>query len=92
MGPETRIRSVLSSATRSRHAGERRKLAHGTSPGEDEFDLVVGEVAQGLDPADPGQPAIADDRHAVARPLDLGEDVARQKIVRPSAFASRMTA
>ena len=48
-------------------------------PGERELDLVVGEVAQRLDPVDLDQPAFADDRDAVAGSLDLAQDVARQE-------------
>ena len=39
--------------------------------GEAQLDLVVGEVAQGVDPVDLDQPAVADDRHPVAGLLDL---------------------
>ena len=40
---------------------------------------MVGEVAQRLDPVDPGEAAVADDRDPIAGPLDLAEDVARQE-------------
>ena len=40
---------------------------------------MVGEVAQRLDTVDSDQPAVADDRDAIARLLDLGQDVAREE-------------
>src|SRR5262249_2228242 len=46
---------------------------------EAQLDLMVGHVAQRLDAIDPDQAAVADDRDAVARPLDLAEDVAREE-------------
>ena len=40
---------------------------------------MVSEIAQALDAVDLDEPAVADDRDAVAGPLDLGQDVARQE-------------
>ena len=77
--PLTRIVRVWSVTTTSLtpcKAVERR-ARHGLR--EAQLDLVVGEVAQRLDPIDLDQPAVADDRDAVAGLLDLGQDVARQE-------------
>ena len=40
---------------------------------------MVGEVAQGFDAVDLDEDAVADDRHAVAGLLDLGQDVRAQE-------------
>src|SRR5262245_30184354 len=56
-------------------AGQRGKGADRDLAREAELDLVVGEVAQRLDTVDPDEPAVTDDRHAVAGLLDLAEDV-----------------
>src|SRR5436190_15503789 len=61
------------------HTRQRRELAERYLAREDKLHLVVREVAQVLDAADSRQAALADDGHAVARALDLREDVARQK-------------
>src|SRR5205814_6861505 len=39
----------------------------------------MGEIAEGLDPVDLGEPSVADDRYAIAGLLDLAEDVAREE-------------
>src|SRR6185503_3503104 len=54
--------------------GAQRDLAR-----EAQLDLMVGEIAERLDPVDLDQDAVADDRDAVARLLDLAEDVAREE-------------
>ena len=59
--------------------GSASNSAVGHGPAEDELDLVVGEVAQRLGPIDAGELAAADDRDAVARLLDLGQDVRAQE-------------
>ena len=40
---------------------------------------MVGEVAQAVDGVELGQPPVADDRHALAGLLDLGQDVRREE-------------
>ena len=60
-------------------AGQRAERLDRHGPGEDQLDLVVGEVAQRLGPIDARQLAAADDRHAVTRLLDLGQDVRGQE-------------
>ncbi len=77
--PATRSRSRWSSVDTSLTPVERRERRHRHLAGEAQLDLVVGEVAQRLDPVDLDQPALADDRDAVAGLLDLAEDVARQE-------------
>ena len=61
------------------HARQRLELGRRDRAREPQLDLVVGEVAQGVDAVDLGEPAVADDRDPVAGPLDLGQDVARQE-------------
>ena len=46
---------------------------------EHELDLVVGEVAQRFRPINAGKLAAADDGHAIARLLHLGQDVRAQE-------------
>ena len=77
--PETRIRRTWSSVVDVAHAGQRRERGHRHLAGEAQLDLVVGEVAQRLDPVDLDEPAVADDRDPVAGLLDLAEDVAREE-------------
>src|SRR5436190_2374638 len=57
-----------------RREGSRRDLAR-----EPQLDLVMSEIAQGLDPVHLGEPSVADDRDAIAGLLDLAEDVAREE-------------
>ena len=59
--------------------GSAAKAPTGHLAREPQLDLVVGEIAQRLDPVDPDQPALADDRDPVAGLLDLGQDVAREE-------------
>ncbi len=60
-------------------AGQRRERADRHVAGEPQLDLVVGEVAQRLDAVDLDEPAVADDRDAIAGLLDLAQDVAREE-------------
>ena len=50
--PETRSRRTLSSVVDVADAGQRREGADGHVAGEPQLDLVVGEVAEGLDAVD----------------------------------------
>ena len=43
---------------------------------EAQLDLVVSQIAERVDAIHLDQPALADDRHAIATSLDLAEDVA----------------
>src|SRR5205814_1701455 len=60
-------------------AGQRLELGGGHLPGKAELDLVVSKVAKALDAVDLHESPLADDRHPIARALDLAEDVARQE-------------
>ena len=57
-------------------SGER---GHRHVAGEAQLDLMVGKVAKRLHSIDLDQPALADDRDAIAGLLDLAEDVAGQE-------------
>ena len=59
--------------------GSASNSAAGTGPREPQLHLVVGEVAQPLDAVELHDPALADDRDAVAGALDLAQDVAGQE-------------
>ena len=79
IGPETRSRSVWSVTAHVGDAGEPCERVGRHVAGEAQLHLVVGEVAQRFGAVDLDEPAVADDRDAVAGPLDLGQDVARQE-------------
>ena len=61
------------------HARQRRERGDRDGVHEAQLHLVVGEVPQRLGPVDLDEAAVADDRDAVAGPLDLGQDVAGQE-------------
>ena len=61
------------------HAGQPLEGRDGDTVDEAQLDLVMREITQRLDPVDLHQTAVADDGHPVARPLDLGQDVAGQE-------------
>ena len=85
IGPLTRILMMWPSASMSLTPGRPSKSAARPAP-EGQLDVVEGEVADGLDAVDLDQPALADDRDAVAGPVDLVDDVRRQED-RPSVVA-----
>ena len=55
------------------------ELRHGRIAGETKLHLVVGEIPQRIDAVHAHQPAIADDRHAIATALDFAQDVAGEE-------------
>ncbi len=59
--------------------GEALELRQRHRAGEAELDLVVGEIAQGVDAVDLDDAALTDDGHPVAGLLHLGQDVAGEE-------------
>ena len=79
MAPETRSRRTWSVDDDVADAVEARERLGRDRAGEAQLHLVVGEVAQALDAVHLDELAVADDRDAIAGPLDLGQDVAREE-------------
>ena len=88
IGPVTSIRSVRPSSTRLTTPSIASNAAAGDGRGEAQLHLVGGDRAHALDGVDADDPALADDRDAVAGPLDLADDVRAQEDRPALALAS----